>query len=119
MSSMEHPVEDAAHQSQPLPGDRAASGSPPAGAVTPGFQVRAYKPGDENSLVEMFSSIFHERSLDEWNWLFRPQPDRSSEVDIRILESEGRTVGSVSHIGTPAWVEGKLLRLAIGCDMMV
>lgn len=119
MSSMEHPVEDTAHRSQPPPADRAVPGPRPIGSLTAGFQVRSYRPGDEKWLVETFSSVFHERSLDEWNWLFRPQPCRSSEVDIRILESEGRLVGSVSHIGTPAWVEGKLLRLAIGCDMMV
>ncbi len=66
-----------------------------------------------------FSAIFHERSLAEWRWLFRDGPGGAAAVDIRILEADGRRVGSVSHIGIPVWVDGKRLRLAIGCDMMV
>lgn len=83
------------------------------------LRVRTYEPGDEDWLVATFSAIFHERSLAEWRWLFRDCPGGAEAVDIRILEADGRPVGSVSHIGIPVWVEGKRLRLAIGADMMV
>jgi len=88
-------------------------------AMADELRVRTYEPGDEEWLVATFSAIFKERTPAEWRWLFRECPGGASEVDIRILEANGRPVGSVGHIGIPVWVEGKRLRLAIGCDMMV
>ena len=85
--------------------------------ATPALAVRSYRPGDEATLVAMFSTIFRERSLKEWTWLFRKGPH--GPADIHILESEGRTIGSVSHIPVDVWVNAEKLRLAIGCDVMV
>ena len=85
--------------------------------TAPEMHVRSYRPGDEHALVAMFSSIFRKRTLDEWTWLFRNGPH--GPADIHILESEGATIGSVSHIPVDVWVRGKKLKLAIGCDVMV
>ena len=97
------------------------SGRAPMSALTAAseLRVRTYEPGDEGWLVATFSAIFRQRSLAEWRWLFQDRPGGSAEVDIRILEADGRPVGAVSHVGVPVWVEGRRLRLAIGCDMMV
>lgn len=99
--------------------DRVAAGPQPTDSAARELQVRAYVPGDEEWLVATYSSIFRERSLAEWNWLFQRRPGGPAEIDIRVLESGGRPVGSMSHIGVPVWVEARRLRLAIGCDMMI
>ena len=107
--------------SVPLP----PTSSPPEGPIAPAvsapphssFEVRGYLPGDEEALVAMFSSMFRERSLAEWDSLFQRGP--AGPADIRILTSDGRTIGSYAHIPVPAWVEGQQLCLAIGCDLMI
>lgn len=98
-----------------------------AGAPTPRtpldrgapLAVRLYEPGDEDALVEIFSATFHQRSLTEWNWLFGRIDGGPAQVDVRVLTSGDRVVGSVSHVGTDAWVAGRRLRLAMGADMIV
>ena len=82
-----------------------------------GLRVRPYIPGDEASLVEMYSAIFRERSLAEWRWLFEQGPE--GPALIGVLEHDGRPVGSIAHIPTSVWVDGRRLRLATGCDLMV
>ncbi len=82
-----------------------------------GLRVRPYIPGDEASLVEMYSAIFRERSLAEWRWLFQQGPE--GPALIGILEHDGRPVGSIAHIPTSVWVDGRRLRLATGCDLMI
>ena len=101
---------------QASPADSAADPQADRPAA-PEMHVRTYRPGDEEELLAMFVSIFRERSLAEWTWLFREGPH--GPADIHLLESEGRTIGAVSHIPVNVWVRGEKLRLAIGCDVMV
>ena len=82
-----------------------------------GLQVRRYAPGDERALIAIFSSLFRERSTAEWDWLFRNGPDGSA--DILILTAGGRVAGSIAHVPVTTFVEGRRVRLAIGCDLMV
>ena len=81
--------------------------------------VRRYRLGDEDALVEMYGSIFPEesRTLDDWWWCFRQGPE--GPADIRVLESEGRVVGAITHVPGAVWIEGRRRRLAIGCDLMI
>ena len=65
----------------------------------------------------MYSAIFRERSLAEWRWLFQQGPE--GPALIGILEHDGRPVGSIAHIPTSVWVDGRRLRLATGCDLMI
>lgn len=110
------PQPDTEPPSDPTSADRAEAGPNPAESRAP-LEVREYLPGDEEWLIAAFSAIFRERSLAEWNWLFRQGP--GGPADIRMLTSEGRPVGSISHIRVPVWVEGRRLHLAIGCDLMI
>jgi GNAT superfamily N-acetyltransferase len=82
-------------------------------------RVRLYRLGDEGALVEMHRSIFPEesRTLDDWWWCFRQAPE--GPADIRVLESEGRVVGAITHVPGAVWIEGRRRRLAIGCDLMI
>jgi hypothetical protein len=100
---------------------RRAAGAPRGGApkTGAGLEVRPYAPGDEDALVAIFSSTFHRRSVEEWRWLFSARPDGRTDIDIRVLTTDGRIVGAVSHIGTDVWVAGERRRLAMGADMMV
>ena len=79
--------------------------------------VRPYRAGDEKALVEVYSSLFRERSMAEWRWMFQQGPD--GPADIGILESDDRVVGSIAHLPVAVWVGGRQLRLAIGCDLMI
>ena len=117
MSAPGDPSGAVSHPSAPPPRTDAARGTDADPPSAPQMHVRSYRPGDEHALVAMFSSIFRERSLEEWTWLFRNGPH--GPADIHILESGGATIGSVSHIPADVWVRGEKLRLAIGCDVMV
>jgi hypothetical protein len=83
--------------------------------------VRRYRPGDEVALVEMSRSIFPElyasRSLADWRWCFLQPPE--GPADIRLVESEGRVVGSIAAVPVAAWIWGRRRRLALGCDLMI
>lgn len=88
-------------------------------AVSDPARVRRFRPGEEDALLEMSRSIFPEdaRSLADWLWCFRQAPE--GPADIRLLECEGRMVGSIAHVPVAVWIEGRRRRLAVGCDLMV
>lgn len=88
-------------------------------AISASARVRRYQLGDEDTLVEMSRSIFPEnsRSLADWRWCFRQAPE--GPADIRLLESESRVVGAITHVPVAVWIEGRRRRLAIGCDLMI
>lgn len=82
-----------------------------------GLQVRRYSPGDERELIAIFSSVFRERSMAEWDWLFRDGPDGPAE--ILVLTADDRVVGGITHVPVASFVEGRRVRAAIGCDLMI
>jgi hypothetical protein len=61
-------------------------------------RVRRYRLGDEDELVEIYRSIFPEdsRTVDDWWWCFQQAPE--GPADIRVLESDGRVVGAITHV---------------------
>lgn len=81
------------------------------------LSVRDYRPGDEPAIVAMFRSMLGDRSIAEWEWLFLRGP--GGPAMIGVLESEGRPVGSDAHIPVWGWVQGRRVRLAIGCALMI
>ena len=118
MGSTRRQVEDGAAATPPAQPALTAA-PPPTDEAADALTTRAYRPGDEHWLVETFSLVFRRRSLEEWRWLFEARADGPDEVDIAILEHDGQPIGSTAHIGASAWVDGRRMHLAIGCDMMV
>jgi GNAT superfamily N-acetyltransferase len=82
-----------------------------------GLQIRRYEPGDEGALIAIFSSLYRKRSRAEWYWLFRDGPDGPAE--ILVLTAGDQVVGSIVHVPVTTFVEGRRVRLAIGCDLMI
>jgi GNAT superfamily N-acetyltransferase len=96
---------------------KTSTSSPGTGTSAAQPRIRDYKGGDETALVEIYSTIFRPRTLDEWRWLFENAP--SGRAQILVIEFEGRPVGCGTHVPVEAWVDGSRLQLAIGCDMML
>jgi hypothetical protein len=81
-------------------------------------RLRAYVPGDEDAIQQMFQDVFgRARTPEEWRWRFLEGPD--GPAAIHVLEESGRLVGHIAHVPFRAWVDGRRLRLGHGGDTMV
>lgn len=99
------------------PGLADTTSSSRAGPSSAELRIRDYRGGDEVPLVEVYSAIFRPRTLDEWRWVCESAP--GGPAQIQVLEHDGRPVGCIVHVPVEAWVEGRRVQLAIGCDMML
>lgn len=57
------------------------------------YTIRAYQPGDETSILELFERAFHHRrDLAHWRWKYRDAPHGGLRISVAV-DDEGRVVG--------------------------
>jgi len=68
-----------------------------AGAISKDrFDIRPYRPGDEEKITEMFNEVFsQQRQLDHWYWKYRDNPLGSHYISLAVADD--CTIGS--HYG--------------------
>ena len=86
--------------------------------------IRAYRPGDEHSLVEGCNKIFPQStSLQHWYWKFRDAPMGNNPVGrphIAVAEAQDvGIVGTYSTMSTRVRMEGEDLLTAQGADIFI
>lgn len=56
------------------------------------YTIRAYQPGDETAILELFERAFHHRrDLAHWWWKYRGAPDGGLRISVAV-DGEGRVV---------------------------
>ena len=82
------------------------------------IEIRAYQPGDEHGLVDLFGRCFgREISLAHWQWKMK-----SSSVDyenIWVATHRGRPVGQYAGVPVDAWIRGRRRPAIAPVDAMV
>ena len=70
----------------------------------PAFSIRPFREGDEHGVLALFNEVFElgnpdfvPRTLDQWNWQFRDNPEGHH---THVAESEGRIVGQYTAVPT-------------------
>ena len=76
------------------------------------LSVRPYAPGDEDALIRMFSEIFRDRSIAEWEWLVDRGP--AGPTEVLVLAAGDRVAGCIAHVPVTASIEGRRVRLQPG-----
>lgn len=67
--------------------------------------VRAYKPGDEAAILDLFERSFHvQRSLPHWQWTYRDDPYGREHISV-AFDGE-RLVGHYSGYPVPFHIDG-------------
>ncbi len=76
------------------------------------WEIRAYQPGDEEGILELFNGVFSEnnpafipRKMKEWHWQFRDSP-LGNQTTVAIDE-DGRLIGQYTSIPFRTWIRGK------------
>lgn len=76
----------------------------------PQFEIRPYRPGDEESINQGFNEVFGlQRGLDEWRWKFRPELCDGSRIQLAANDC-GEIVAQYASIGMRTQVFGKPLQ---------
>lgn len=87
-------------------------------SIDPDIEIRAYRPGDEHGLVDLFGRCYgREISLAHWQWKMK-----SISVDyenVWVATSGDRLVGQYAGIPVDAWIGGKRRRAIAPVDAMV
>lgn len=74
------------------------------------YLVRAYRPGDEVAIQEVFAEVFGvDRSLAEWRWKFL-SPPRGSRI-LLAFDTDGALVAQYAAVQVDVWM-GDLSRAA-------
>ncbi|MCM2270300.1 MAG: GNAT family N-acetyltransferase [Thermoanaerobaculia bacterium] len=81
-------------------------------------RLREFRPGDEAAVLDLFEAVFGKRrSLASWRWQFEQAP--AGRAQIHLLEEDGELIGHFAHVPFEVSVDGRRLRLARGCDLML
>ncbi|HYM60879.1 MAG TPA: GNAT family N-acetyltransferase [Thermoanaerobaculia bacterium] len=73
-----------------MPGE---PGAPGAVAPDSRFTIRAYEPGDESAILELFARAFGvSRTVAHWRWEFEQNPLGARRISL-AFDSDGRLVG--------------------------
>lgn len=65
------------------------------------FFIRAYRPGDEAQILDLFRRTFHlERRLDHWQWLYRDNPYGAFRVS-GAFDAQGQLVAQYAGYPVP------------------
>jgi hypothetical protein len=68
--------------------------------------VRAWRPGDETAILELFGRTFHApRTLEHWQWKFQANPFGGERISLAFDDS--RLVGHYTGYVVPFWLEGR------------
>lgn len=82
------------------------------------WSIRAYQPGDEKGLVELFNAVFGvDRSLERWYWQFKDNPVGEQYIRVAVTES-GDLVGHYGGIPVFANWAGQQLVITQVVDVM-
>ncbi len=80
------------------------------------YQLRNYRPGDENQIVELFNAafgtndVFTPRTVEFWIWRYLKKPGFDPE-GVFLAEKDGRIISSVIETFRKARFGGKTLNL--------
>lgn len=91
----------------------AAHESVPASEVL----VRAYRPGDERGILELFADTFGRRPPAAWRWAYRDAPGGSRI--LLAVDRTGRVVAHYASIAFPARLDGRNVTVSQGIDSVV
>ncbi len=87
--------------------------------------LRAYRPGDEQPVLECYNRIFPDpdagigpRSLAHWRWKFQDNPTGRIQHVVAEHATEG-VIGAYAGIPVRIWSEGREQLAAQGVDLMV
>jgi L-amino acid N-acyltransferase YncA len=87
------------------------------------YDIRPYRPGDEEGILATFNVVFAEgkpdfvpRTLDEWAWAFARNP---AGQRIWVAEKEGEIVAQCAAIPYRVQLEGEPATITQGVDSMV
>lgn len=87
------------------------------------YEIRPYRPGDEQGLVDCFNAVFGEqdphfrpRTLEEWEWAFARNP---AGKRIWVAECEGRIVAQCAALPYRVIIDGRNHTFTQGVDSMV
>ncbi len=66
------------------------------------FTTRAYRPGDEQAILDLFNRSFPHspRSVEHFNWKYRDNPFGSGRISL-TFDADGRLVGHYSGYSVP------------------
>lgn len=82
------------------------------------WNVRAYRPGDESGILDLFKRVFgHERSIRHWRWKFLDNP-AGQQISV-ATDKHGRIIGQFAGLPVVASTPNKTLLLTQGVDHMV
>jgi len=66
-----------------------------------GFVTRAYEPGDETAILDLFARCFHaQRSLEHFRWKYLQNPYGNAHISV-TFDAGGRLVGHYSGYPVP------------------
>lgn len=83
-----------------------------------GWQIRAYKPGDEMALTPLFQRVYGRAiSLSQWQWKVKGMP--SIVENVWVVEAAGALVGQYAVMPVPVWMKGQVCQAMVGVDAMV
>lgn len=82
------------------------------------MNVRLYKDEDEKDYLKLMNSVFprYKCELERWRWEFRENPFGFLQV---FVDSDGKTVGTMSLIGASIKVDGTVFKGSQAVDLAV
>lgn len=73
------------------------------------FVTRAYQPGDETAILDLFARSFHTpRTLEHFRWKYLQNPWGSGHISL-TFDDQGRLVGHYAGYSVPYYLSGREL----------
>ena len=67
------------------------------------YRVRAYRPGDETAILDLFRRAFHvERSAERWRWAYADNPYGHHRISLAV-DGDGRIVAHYAGYPVRVW----------------
>ena len=86
--------------------------------MTSEIEIRAYRPGDEHGIVDLFGRCFgREISLAHWQW--KMQSFKPDYENIWVAACGDRLAGHYAGLPFDAWINGQRANAIAGTDAMV
>ena len=82
------------------------------------WNCRAYQPGDETGIIELYGEVFHlEMSPELWRWMYQSPP--AGPAVIVVLESDDGLVGHYGVQPREFWISGHRTTVGFAVGTMV
>ncbi|MEO0651224.1 MAG: GNAT family N-acetyltransferase [Planctomycetota bacterium] len=92
-------------------------------AELPPYEIREYRPGDEQAILETFNRCFAQvdpnfipRSMEEWRWQYEANPG-GWRIWLAITE-DGRVISQYAGVGQRMLVDGQPAKFSQAVDSM-